>query len=559
MTKIKIVRRISFALIISCFMVGLMTSVAKASDENSSVPSIKQPTIPNQEFNIKDYGANGDGETKNTKAFDNAIEEAHKAGGGKVIVPEGEYLTGAIHLESNIDLHLEENAVIKFSQDPNDYLPTVKTRFEGTELYNYSPMIYAYDKSNIAITGKGTIDGQADNEHWWPWKGKEEFGWKEGEPRQKEDAEKLMKMGQDDVPVEERDFGDGHYLRPNLIQFYQSENILIEGVTINDSPMWHVHPVLSENVTVQGTTIEGHGPNGDGVNPESSKNVLIKNNNFNNGDDNIAIKSGKNADGRRINVPSKNIYIIGNHMKDGHGAVTIGSEMSGGVENVLAKDNVMDSPDLWNILRIKTNTDRGGYAKNINFEDNVAENVKDEVFKINTDYTNDGEETTSEEHIPVVKDINIKNLESNGGEYALKLEGLEQEPVENITITNANFNNVKNDAELKYINDLKLDNVSINGEEIYRLLPSEDAKQMEDIVQRMDENGDISNSETTHLLSTHLISVNQFEKTDQPQKVVKHLKSFNDLLENQRKHEFISEKAYNLLKDDAEHLINKWD
>lgn len=168
MTKIKIVRRISFALIISCFMVGLMTSVAKASDENSSVPSIKQPTIPNQEFNIKDYGANGDGETKNTKAFDNAIEEAHKAGGGKVIVPEGEYLTGAIHLESNIDLHLEENAVIKFSQDPNDYLPTVKTRFEGTELYNYSPMIYAYDKSNIAITGKGTIDGQADNEHWWP-------------------------------------------------------------------------------------------------------------------------------------------------------------------------------------------------------------------------------------------------------------------------------------------------------------------------------------------------------------------------------------------------------
>src|SRR5699024_7927447 len=169
MTNIKIVRRISFALIISCFMVGLMTSVAKASDENnSSAPSIKQPTIPNQEFNIKDYGANGDGETKNTKAFDNAIEEAHKAGGGKVIVPEGEYLTGAIHLESNIDLHLEENAVIKFSQDPNDYLPTVKTRFEGTELYNYSPMIYAYDKSNIAITGKGTIDGQADNEHWWP-------------------------------------------------------------------------------------------------------------------------------------------------------------------------------------------------------------------------------------------------------------------------------------------------------------------------------------------------------------------------------------------------------
>ncbi|MBY7142300.1 glycoside hydrolase family 28 protein [Virgibacillus sp. NKC19-3] len=421
--------------------------------DDHQTPSVTKPTIPDRDFNIEDYGAVGDGETKNTEAFEKTIEAANEAGGGRVIVPEGTYLTGAIHLESNIDLHVQESATIKFSQDPDDYLPVVKTRFEGTELYNYSPLVYAYGKENIAITGAGTLDGNADENHWWPWKGKKEAGWEEGQPEQSNDADQLMKMGEDNVPVKEREFGKGHYLRPNMIQFYESENILIDGVTINDSPMWHIHPVLSKNITVQNTTIEGHGPNGDGVNPESSKNVLIQNNEFNNGDDNIAIKSGKNADGRRINVPSENIFILNNHMKDGHGAVTVGSEMSGGVKNVHAQNNVMDSPNLWNVLRIKTNTDRGGYAKNINFTNNIVENVRDEVFKINTNYTNDGEETTSEEHVPEIADIKVKNLESDGGEYALKLEGLDQAPIQGVRIIDSNFNNVQKDADIKMLKD----------------------------------------------------------------------------------------------------------
>ena len=327
-------------------------------------------------------------------------------------------------------------------------------------------MIYAQDKSNIAITGNGTLDGNADNDHWWPWKGKEEFGWSEGEPEQAEDAAELMQMGEDDVPVNERQFGKGHQLRPSMIEFYDSENVLVEGVTVEDSPMWHIHPVLSTNVTVKGITINGHGPNGDGINPESSSNVLIRDNDISTGDDGIAIKSGKNNDGRRVDVPSKNIRIEDNRFKEGHGAITIGSEMSGGVEDVFASGNVMDSPTLWNAFRIKTNTDRGGYAKNIRFTDNEIRSAAEDVITLTTNYVNDGEKVTSGEHIPTIEGITIADVRSNGGTRAIALEGLPDCPVNDVSITDSEFTGVEEPFSVRNVTGIKVEDLIINDEVI---------------------------------------------------------------------------------------------
>ena len=207
---------------------------------------------------------------------------------------------------------------MKFSQNPSDYLPVVFTRFEGTECYNYSPFIYAFEKENIAVTGQGTLDGQGDNEHWWPWKSAGDA-----------DVSRLRRQAEDGVPVDARVYGEGHFLRPNMIQFYRCKNILIDSVTVINGPMWHIHPVLTDNITISHITVEGHGPNNDGCNPESCRDVLISDCYFNTGDDCIAVKSGRNADGRRINVATENVVIRNCTMKDGHGGVVIGSEISG--------------------------------------------------------------------------------------------------------------------------------------------------------------------------------------------------------------------------------------
>jgi polygalacturonase len=421
---------------------------------------IIEPSFPEKNYNITSYGAVGDGLTDCTGAFKKAIDECSKNGGGMVLVPEGIFLTGPIHLKNNVNLNITKNAVVKFSGDKNKYLPVVFTRWEGVECMNYSPLIYAYEQENIAITGKGILDGQGSNGNWWSWKGNIEYGWKDDLPNQKKDRGELFEMTEKNIPPEERIFGDGHYLRPNFVQLYRCKNILIEGVIFKNSPMWFIHPVLCENVTVKNITVEGLGPNNDGCNPESSKNVLIKNCYFNTGDDCIAIKSGRNNDGRRINVPSENIIIQNCTMKEGHGGVVIGSEISGGVKNVFAENCVMSSPNLDRAIRIKTNAVRGGIIENIYTRNITVGEVKEAVIKINYYY----EEGDKGNYLPEVRNLFFSNITSEKSEYAIWIKAFENSPVQNLNIDCCNFKNVEKENIIENVKSMQTDSVIINDE-----------------------------------------------------------------------------------------------
>ena len=206
-----------------------------------------EPVFLDKTYNVLDFGAVADGTTDNTEAFKKAILTCSENGGGKVLVPIGKYVTGPIHLENNVNFHLEEGSEILFSTNPNDYLPLTLTSFEGIELMNYSPLIYAYKKKNIAVTGKGILNGQADNEHWWPWCGKDTYGWEKGMPEQKDSLNlpNLMDMAERGVPVQERLFGENHYLRPSFFEPFECENVWIQGVKIINAPFWVIHPMKS--------------------------------------------------------------------------------------------------------------------------------------------------------------------------------------------------------------------------------------------------------------------------------------------------------------------------
>ena len=425
----------------------------------SILERIKPPRFPKRSFYLNRFGAKGDGRADCTAAFRRAIDQCARAGGGKVVVPEGAYLTGAIHLKSNVNLEIADGATIKFSQNPKDYLPVVFSRWEGVELFNYSPFIYAFGQHNIAITGKGRLDGQSDNEHWWPWNGRPAYGWKEGMNQQRPDRNALFTMAEKGVAVSERVFGEGHYLRPQFIQPYRCQNVLIDGVTIQNSPMWEIHPVLCRNVIVQNVTIKSHGPNNDGCDPESCTDVLIKNCDFDTGDDCIAIKSGRNADGRRLKAPTENIIVQDCRMKDGHGGITVGSEISGGVRNLFAENCRLDSPNLDHALRVKNNAMRGGLLESLHFRNIEVGQVAHAVITIDFNY----EEGAKGSFTPVVRDYTVDGLRSSRSKYALDVQGLATAPVMNLRLTNCTFDNVADGNIVKNVRDATFDNVKING------------------------------------------------------------------------------------------------
>lgn len=417
---------------------------------------IRPPTFPRaNRFGPEQFGGKPDGATDNTEAFRRAIDAASKApGGGRVVVDRGVWLTGAIHLKSNVELHVSREGTIRFRTDPQAYFPAVLTRYEGTEFMGVSPFIYAYDCENIAITGHGVLDGQASHETWWRQKRVADG--------QESDNGRLRRWAEEGRPVAERVFGVEATIRPQFIQPYRCRNVLISDLTIIRSPMWEVHPVECENVTVRRLMISSHGPNNDGCDPESCRDVLIEDCVFDTGDDCIAIKSGRNADGRRLNKPSENLIISGCTMLDGHGGVTLGSEITGGVRNVFVENCRMDSPRLNTAIRFKNNAARGGTLQNIHVRDVTVGQVARAAVTIDYNYA----EGATGGFTPVFDGLTIERMVVGRCERVLDLQGFETAPIRNITIRDSDFVRAADLDIIEHVEGLTCSNVRRNAQAV---------------------------------------------------------------------------------------------
>ena len=440
--------------------------------------NIRQPEFKDKSYNITDFGASTKAKAAdNQKAINKAIATCSKNGGGRVVIPEGTFITGAITMLSKVNLHIEKNGVLLFAFQPELY-PIVPTRWEGLDCWNLQPCVYAYKQTDIAITGQGTIDGGGENDTWWKWCGKDHYGWKEGIISQKSGSRaRLLKMAEDGVDMNERKFGPQDGLRPQLINFNQCDGILIEDVTLLRSPFWVIHPLLSKNITVRGVHINNDGPNGDGCDPESCDGVLIENCFFNTGDDCIAIKSGRNNDGRLWGRPSENIIIRNCEMQNGHGGVVLGSEISGGCRNVFAENCKMDSPDLDRVIRIKTNTCRGGIIENLYARNIEVGQCGESVLKINLDY--EPKEICCRGYAPTVRNINIENITCQKSKYGVQIIALDSVcNVYDINVKNCRFNGVKDgNFESGQTRNINFDNLFINGSLVLKKKPFDNYSQ----------------------------------------------------------------------------------
>ncbi|MCW9706592.1 glycosyl hydrolase family 28 protein [Fodinibius salsisoli] len=421
-------------------------------DAPFEVADLQRPSIPDQTFDIRDYGAQqmkGDDSFKNTAAIHRAIEAAHQAGGGRVLIPEGDWLSGPIHLMSNINLHVAEGATVYFSEDKEDYLPVVRQRYEGVEAYNYSPMIYAYKLNNVAVTGKGTFDGQGD--HWWEWAEGKDFG----------DRTEVTK-----VPLSRRNYGKGAGLegmRPHFMIFWKSENILMEGITLKDSPMWNVHLLYSNKAIVRDVTVNSlRAPNGDGVVLDSASDVLVEYNHFQTGDDAVVLKSGVNEEALKIDIPTQNIVVRNfeaRNVRTGSGGIVFGSETSGGIKNVYVHDAHFEGTDRG--IRFKTERGRGNVIENIYVRDITMKDVESQAINFNSYYSGPGITGPA----PAIRNIDIRNIQIDGVPEPIELVGLPEKWLENITLENVSVVNAEKGARITRVKNLKLHNVSISSGE----------------------------------------------------------------------------------------------
>jgi polygalacturonase len=431
------------------------TTAAAKTDPWDQVPvilgRIVPPDFPAKDFPVTDYGATGDGKTDCTAAFAKAIAAANAAGGGRVTVPKGTWSTGAIQLLSNVNLNVGAGATLLFSTDTKRYLPVVLTRWQGIECYNYSPLIHAEGQQNVAITGSGTLDGQGAA--WKPFGGGGS------------DWTNLQKQGANGTPVSQRQYGAGHRLRPAMIELRNSRNILIEGITVVRPPMWAVHPVLSSNITVRNVTLNtrGGGGNNDGVDPECCTDVHIVGCTFNTGDDCIAIKSGRDADGRRVNVPSQNIVIEDStFVFSNRGAICVGSEVSGGANNVFARNCRVNpastSGQLWYLLFVKTGNKRGGVIDGIYLRNISANKLTKSALYVTMTYGNSGPGPTMN---PTVQNITADAITVHGaGTYGIEISGLAASHAKHVHVTGTFTGIAKGN---KVVN---ADDVTLNGQPI---------------------------------------------------------------------------------------------
>ncbi|MEM9858027.1 MAG: glycoside hydrolase family 28 protein [Bacteroidota bacterium] len=428
---------------------------------------IVPPNFPDNSFDITDFGAVGDSITNSLPAMVKAIEACHNAGGGTIKVPEGQYfMDGPIHMKSNVHINLAKGSRIFFTSDHNKYLPAVKVRWEGTICYNFSPLIYAYQQTNIAITGEGEIDGAARE---WS------VEWRKV---QKPEKKVLRQMGNDTIPVEQRVFangfldldgdgeddgyGDGklHYLRPSLVVFYECENILLEGVSFKNSPFWTIHPVFSKNITIRNIDVYGEVLNDDGIDPDSSEDVLIEGCTVETHDDAISIKAGRDQDA--WNRPgSNNIIIRNNTLLSGVNALCIGSEMSGGVRNVFAENNTIS--DGKHALNFKCNLDRGGQVEKVYIRNTTIESCNEAMFIFRMDYHGyRGNNFPTKFNDFFVSGITCGKVE----EKPFKIVGVAEEPITRILLDDIKINEAGTDSQIEHASDVLFNEVYVDDRRV---------------------------------------------------------------------------------------------
>jgi polygalacturonase len=413
------------------------------------------PTIPCNIFNITSYGAVSNGTTSNTTAFKNAIAAAVAAGGGVVDVPSGTWLTGPIVLKSNIELHLESGSTIKFSQTFSDYLPVVLTRWEGLDVNNFSPFIYALSATNVAVSGTGTIDGQGSA--WWGWKSTQKT---EDQNVYNYYISHLNSSGVlSPIPAPPTSGKTGG-LRPTMIECNKCTNFLVESIKTQNSPYWNIHPLYSSNVIIRNANITSNssGSNGDGIDPDSSTNVLITNNTFATSDDNISIKSGLNEDGIAVAKPSSGIVIQNNTSTTGHGGAVIGSEMSGGVNNVSVKSNTFKG--LQRPVYIKTLPGRGGTVSNV-WWDTLTLGWSTDALDVTTNYGSSSIPPHNTKLLPTVKNVTIQNITATGTAPVYEFIGLSGSPFSGIVLNNVHLTGTNGTCTTAA--GIKLTNTTLTG------------------------------------------------------------------------------------------------
>ena len=420
-----------------------------------------------ERIDMRKAGANPSGSKLNTELINTTINKLNTNGGGTLYFPAGNYLTGAIRLKSNITIELEAGATLLFSDNFDDYLPFVEMRHEGILMKSFSPLIYATDAENITIKGEGKIDGQGKK--WWVEFFRVILDLKDNGMR---DVNKYQSMWDkaNDVKALYAETNEDYissmkrrFFRPPLIQPIRCKNFRIEGITIGNSPFWTINPEFCENVTIDRVTINNPlSPNTDGINPESCRYVHISNCHISVGDDCITLKSGRDLQGRKLNAPNENITITNCTMLAGHGGVVIGSEMSGGVKKVVISNCVFDGTDRG--IRIKSTRGRGGVVEDIQVSNIVMRNIKEEAIILDMLYTKMPAEPLSE-RTPIFRNINISNLTGTDVSVPIKIRGLEESPITDISFTNVNIQ-AKQKCVFQNCKRVKMNDVFVNGEKI---------------------------------------------------------------------------------------------
>jgi polygalacturonase len=451
----------SVAILLVVSATVFLNHTLSAQDANNTLPwplanqilaTVKPPVFPDKTFSVLGYGANGNGTTDNTAAFAKAISACNAAGGGEVVVPAGTYLTGAIELKSNVNLHLADGAILMFSGDQSEY-PLEPTRNQGIDLITFSPLIHAQNATNIGITGNGILDGTLTGK----WNKQVGANWN-----------RLVQMEENSTPIAQRIFGPDHPLATTFVEPYNCTNVLIQGITIQNSHWWQMHPTLSTNVIIDHVTTTSSASHTDGCDPDGCDNVIIENCDLGAGDDNIAIKSGRNPDTQRVHKPSENIVVMNTQFHGPWGMIACGSEQTEGIQHVFGYNLSTDAGGLkWKgvryVLYLKTSLQRGGYIKDINV-DHVTGQFNVAVAYVNMAYS--GEHETGGSIPPVVTNINMSHITDKSAPQILDLVGLQSDPIGTITLSDCSFTGITRNSNIRNVKNLTYNNVSINGKPV---------------------------------------------------------------------------------------------